>query len=50
MEDKVIRMTRLDYLDWGSSPILHSEDECNGKYKCYYDMWIGEGYTIEFIE
>lgn len=49
MEEKTLYMTYLDYLDWGSSPILHDEDEWNGKYKTYGEMWEGENYKIEFI-
>ena len=32
---------------FGSQPILHDEDQWNGKYKTYNDMWAGEGYKLE---
>lgn len=28
-----------------NDPILHDEDEWDGKYKTYGDMWLGEGYV-----
>lgn len=35
------------YDEWKGQPILSDEDEWNGKYQTYGDMWIGEGYEIE---
>ena len=32
---------------WKDSPILHDEDEWDGEYSTYGEMWEGEGYTIE---
>ena len=31
---------------WKDQPILHDEDEWNGAYATYGEMWAGEGYTI----
>lgn len=35
------------YLTRKDDPILHDEDEWDGKYKTYGEMWDGEGYTID---
>jgi hypothetical protein len=32
---------------WGNQPILHDEDQWQGKYKTFGDMWAGEGYKLE---
>ena len=32
---------------WGNQPILHDEDQWDGKYKTFADMWKGEGYKLE---
>ena len=37
------------FRDFHNSPILHDEDEWDGKYKTYGEMWFGEGYLIEYI-
>lgn len=34
------------FLYWKDQPILHDEDEWNGKYKTWGEMWVGEGYKI----
>lgn len=31
--------------DFFYCPILHDEDDWDGKYKTYGEMWLGEGYT-----
>lgn len=38
---------RDTYEIWKDQPILHDEDEWDGKYSTYGEMWIGEGYVIE---
>ena len=38
---------RDTYLNWKDQPILHDEDEWDGEYQTYGDMWIGEGYQID---
>lgn len=35
------------YNAWRNQPILHDEDEWNGEYETYGEMWLGEGYTIK---
>lgn len=35
------------FITWKDEPILHDEDEWNGKYRTYGEMWEGEGYEIE---
>ena len=35
------------FITWKDQPILHDEDDWNGKYKTYGEMWKGEGYEIE---
>ena len=35
------------YMEMKNEPILHDEDEWNGKYKTYGEMWDGEGYEID---
>lgn len=37
------------YKRWKDQPILHDEDQWNGKYRTVGDMWTGEGYTIEKV-
>ena len=38
---------RMTYEIWKDQPILHDEDEWDGKYNTYGEMWDGEGYKIE---
>lgn len=35
------------FLTWKDQPILHDEDDWDGKYQTYGEMWKGEGYEIE---
>ena len=40
----------IDYwvwLRWKDTPILHDEDNWNGKYQTWGEMWEGKGYVIE---
>lgn len=41
------KITNQIYNEFKEQPILHDEDEWNGKYKTYGDMWKGEGYAVE---
>lgn len=46
--DRTISATT--YNEWHNQPILHDEDEWDGKYKTYGEMWLGEGYTIKDVD
>lgn len=35
------------YREWKDLYILHDEDEWNGKYLTWGQMWKGEGYLVE---
>lgn len=35
------------FITWKDQAILSDEDEWNGKYQTYGEMWKGEGYEIE---
>lgn len=35
------------YSEWHRQPILHDEDDWNGNYRTYGEMWRGEGYQID---
>ena len=38
---------RETYEVWKDTPILHDEDDWDGKYATYGEMWQGEGYTVK---
>lgn len=40
-------ITMDDFLAWRDQHILHGEDEWDGMYKTYGEMWEGEGYMID---
>lgn len=46
-ETKAWHIDSETYRAWHNQPILHSEDEWDGRYQTYGDMWAGEGYTID---
>ena len=46
-ETITLHMSREEYHDWYNEPILHDEDEWEGRYRTYGEMWEGEGYIIE---
>ncbi len=35
------------YLYWKDKPISHDQDEWDGKYRTWGEMYLGEGYEIE---
>ena len=39
-------ISRDTYYKYKDCLILHDEDDCDGKYKTYGEMWLGEGYRI----
>ncbi len=41
-----LTMPREFYEVWKEQPILHDEDNWQGKYRTYGEMWIGEKYEI----
>lgn len=38
------------FFEWKDQPILNDEDEWDGMYKTYGEMWRGEGYFIALGE
>lgn len=46
-ETKAWHIDSETYRAWHNQPILQSEDEWDGRYQTYGDMWAGEGYTID---
>lgn len=42
-----MKISKETFDKWRDSPILHDEDEWNGKYETYGEMFAGEGYEVE---
>jgi hypothetical protein len=43
----VMTISKETFDMWKNQPIFHDEDDWNGKYSTYGEMWRGEGCTVE---